>query len=253
MDIAARIKSRRLEIGISVDDVAEALSVNRATVYRYESKDIEKMPITIVQPLAKVLKTTPAYLMGWEDDAYKPEQPEPKIREKLDPDLVSIIDSCSRLNKEGQKRVSTYVADLEATGLYIRKEPLLLEERSELYTVGAAAAGQGVFNHDNENYRVFMTTEIPPHDFAVDVRGDSMFPTIYDGDVVFVKKNFETRDNQIYVLTVEDETVVKRVVFENHHLTLISDNPDWPDRVISEQDNDSVRIEGIVVGWETPS
>ncbi len=66
--IAERIKSRRLELGISVDDVAEALGVNRTTVYRYESKDIEKMPITVVEPLAKVLRVTPEYIMGWDED-----------------------------------------------------------------------------------------------------------------------------------------------------------------------------------------
>lgn len=66
--IAERIKSRRLELGISVDDVADALGVNRTTVYRYESKDIEKMPITVVEPLAKVLRVTPEYIMGWDEE-----------------------------------------------------------------------------------------------------------------------------------------------------------------------------------------
>jgi repressor LexA len=69
MDIAERIKKRRIELGITVDEIAEALNVNRATVYRYESKDIEKMPLTVLEPLAEVLRVTPYYLMGWTDDA----------------------------------------------------------------------------------------------------------------------------------------------------------------------------------------
>jgi repressor LexA len=69
MDIADRIKKRRNELGITVDEIAEALGVNRATVYRYESKEIEKMPLTVLEPLAEVLKVTPYYLMGWTDDA----------------------------------------------------------------------------------------------------------------------------------------------------------------------------------------
>ena len=67
MSIGDRIKRRRLEIGLSVDQVAEKIGKNRATVYRYESSEIEKFPIDILVPLADALKTTPAYLMGWED------------------------------------------------------------------------------------------------------------------------------------------------------------------------------------------
>lgn len=70
MTIGDRIKLRRLEIGLSVDQVAAKIGKNRATVYRYESSDIEKFPIDILEPLADALRTTPAYLMGWDDDKY---------------------------------------------------------------------------------------------------------------------------------------------------------------------------------------
>jgi transcriptional regulator with XRE-family HTH domain len=62
-----RIKARRKELCLSADQVAEALGVSRATVYRYESAEIEKLPAVILKPLAEVLHTTPAYLMGWDD------------------------------------------------------------------------------------------------------------------------------------------------------------------------------------------
>ena len=65
MTTGNRMKSRRKELGIPVDTVAAALGVSVATVYRYESGEIEKVPGTILEPLAKVLNTTPAYLMGW--------------------------------------------------------------------------------------------------------------------------------------------------------------------------------------------
>lgn len=65
--IGDRIKQRRLEIGLSVDQVAEKIGKNRATVYRYESSEIEKFPIDVLEPLADALRTTPAYLMGWAD------------------------------------------------------------------------------------------------------------------------------------------------------------------------------------------
>jgi len=68
MTIGQRIKQRREELGISVDEVAVKLNKNRATIYRYESDDIVGMSIETLRPLADVLKTTPTYLMGWQDE-----------------------------------------------------------------------------------------------------------------------------------------------------------------------------------------
>ena len=70
MTVGERIKQRRLALGKSADEVADLLGKNRATVYRYESNEIENLPAKVLAPLAKVLETSPAYLMGWTDDPY---------------------------------------------------------------------------------------------------------------------------------------------------------------------------------------
>ncbi len=67
MKIGDRIKQRREELGLSVDDVAKLLGKHRATIYRYESDEIEKFPTNVLEPLAAVLQTTPSALMGWDD------------------------------------------------------------------------------------------------------------------------------------------------------------------------------------------
>lgn len=67
MTIGERVRERRIELGLSVDDLARRLGKNRATVYRYENSYIENMPVGIIEPLAVALNTTPGYLMGWED------------------------------------------------------------------------------------------------------------------------------------------------------------------------------------------
>ena len=72
MTTGERMKQRRKELGFSAEKIAERLGVSPATIYRYEKGDIEKVPVDIFAELAKILQTTPAYLMGWE------EQPEPK-------------------------------------------------------------------------------------------------------------------------------------------------------------------------------
>jgi transcriptional regulator with XRE-family HTH domain len=105
MKVGQRIKLRREEIGLSVDELAEMLGKNRATIYRYESNEIEKLPTTVLEPLAKALHTTPAYLMGWEIE----EKPVPTEDEN---ELLKVV---KELNTEYQftdsqiSRIASYM------------------------------------------------------------------------------------------------------------------------------------------------
>lgn len=80
MTTGERMKQRRKEIGLSAEIVAAGLGVSPATIYRYEKGEIEKLPGDVIEPLAKILHTTPAYLMGWEDDSV----PELNARDRRD-------------------------------------------------------------------------------------------------------------------------------------------------------------------------
>jgi len=71
--VGERIHRRRLELGISPDDLARLLGKNRSTIYRYENSRIESLPSTVLEPLARALQTTPEALLGWPAQ----EQPEP--------------------------------------------------------------------------------------------------------------------------------------------------------------------------------
>lgn len=74
MTISDRIRNRRLELGLSVDDLAALLNKNRATVYRYESSYIKTYSPDVISALAKALQTTPAYFYGYDDKP--PDAPE---------------------------------------------------------------------------------------------------------------------------------------------------------------------------------
>lgn len=66
MSVGKRIKERRNELHMSVEELATKLNKNRATIYRYEKGEIENLPLDILESLAKALDTTPQYLMGWD-------------------------------------------------------------------------------------------------------------------------------------------------------------------------------------------
>lgn len=107
-----RIRDKRLELGLSVDDVAKRLGKNRATVYRYESDYIENLPLSVIPPLAEVLKVTPAYLMGWGEDEGKKDLPATQSEEAmLDQSLITKL---LTLTPEEQEKVVAFVQGLIA-------------------------------------------------------------------------------------------------------------------------------------------
>lgn len=100
MTIGQRIKQRRLELNLTVDELANKLKKNRATIYRYEKDDIKDMPTTVLEPLANALETTPAYLMGWNDPALH------NISEVSSKE-ESIINKYRAIDNDGKKVVDT--------------------------------------------------------------------------------------------------------------------------------------------------
>lgn len=69
MSIGERIKARRLELGLTLEDVGKKLGVNRSTVKRYEDGKTQRIRQDTLEKLAVVLDTTPEYLMGWDSPA----------------------------------------------------------------------------------------------------------------------------------------------------------------------------------------
>lgn len=65
--IGQRIKQRRKQLNMSADSVASLLEISRSTVFRYENGRIRKVPADILEKLAQILLTTPAYLIGSHD------------------------------------------------------------------------------------------------------------------------------------------------------------------------------------------
>ncbi len=68
MTVGLRIKKRRKEIGMSADELGKRIGKNRATIFRYEKGEIEKLPIDVLKPIAEALLTTPQALMGWNEE-----------------------------------------------------------------------------------------------------------------------------------------------------------------------------------------
>ena len=66
MSIGENIHNRRLDLRLTLDDVGKACGVSRQTICKYEKGVITNIPQDKIEALAKVLRTTPMDLMGWQ-------------------------------------------------------------------------------------------------------------------------------------------------------------------------------------------
>nr|DAT40843.1 MAG TPA: Repressor protein CI [Caudoviricetes sp.] len=191
MTIGERIKQRRMELGLSVDEVAEKLGKNRATVYRYESNEIENLPVGTLEPLAKILETTPAQLMGWEDE----EQDENyrrifarnlnrflEVNGKNQADIATLLNVSQAAVSNWCKGIKMPRMDkVQALADYfgINKSDLLedkgVQEEDKSYYIDEDAKELAQFLFENPEYRVLF-------DAAKDVSADDleMVKTIID-------------------------------------------------------------------------
>ena len=81
--MAKRIKNLRQEKGLTLEQVADVVGVGKSTVRKWETGMIANMRRDKIADLAKALGTTPAYLMGWEEDTTEKETSpsEPQLTE----------------------------------------------------------------------------------------------------------------------------------------------------------------------------
>ena len=68
MALKDKLKEKRIENGLTLEEAAKKLGVSKPTLHRYESGVISNIPSDKIEGLAEIYKTTPAYLMGWEDE-----------------------------------------------------------------------------------------------------------------------------------------------------------------------------------------
>jgi transcriptional regulator with XRE-family HTH domain len=63
MKLGQKIRMLRKQNNMSVEELAQKIGKDRATVYRYEKGEIENLPVTALEPIAAALNVDPADLL----------------------------------------------------------------------------------------------------------------------------------------------------------------------------------------------
>jgi len=70
MNLGERLKNRRMELGLTLEQVGEIAKVSKSTVMKWETGFIENMRRNKIILLAEALQVSPLWIIGLEDESY---------------------------------------------------------------------------------------------------------------------------------------------------------------------------------------
>ena len=109
MELKDIIKFRRKELNLNLLDIAKACDVSEATGSRWESGNIGDMKRSRIAALSKILKISPAIIVGTTDNDNKEAQ---SLSKDLSNQEKNLLDIYRDLDDKGQHTVNT-VARME--------------------------------------------------------------------------------------------------------------------------------------------
>lgn len=69
LTVGERIKKARNDKNISQTELAIAINISKQNLYKYENNIITNIPSDKIEAIAKYLKISPCYIMGWDNNA----------------------------------------------------------------------------------------------------------------------------------------------------------------------------------------
>jgi phage repressor protein C with HTH and peptisase S24 domain len=178
---------------ISQQKLAIALGVSRQTIMRWISGDFEALQVGTIRSIAKYRNQTLEETLEW-------------------------LETGNSQNSPNKKTVETFenitwipVYDIMASaGNGIMNYPLICQTGFD---------AQEIASKFGNNHRLE----------GIKVRGDSMQPTVDDGDIVYINRDDTTPKNGIFVIRIGDEVLIKRLSkLPNKSIKVSSDNEFYP-------------------------
>lgn len=124
-----------------------------------------------------------------------------------------------------------------------------MPEMVQVPLIGTIACGTPITAE--QNVKSYIGIPAAWHaDFALECHGDSMAPTICDGDVVCIRSQPEVEQGQIAAVRIGEEATLKHFYRQGDVVSLIADNPAvCPPMVFAGQELEEMAIEGLAVGY----
>lgn len=212
---AERLRSLRQEKGWSQQRLADELKLSKSSVNMYERGEREP-GFETMEAIADLFNVDMNYLYGRTD--------------------IKIADPIVRNDTHtSQKPIPPGFRPLP--------------EMVQVPLIGTIACGTPITAE--QNVKSYIGIPAAWHaDFALECHGDSMAPTICDGDVVCIRSQPEVEQGQIAAVRIGEEATLKHFYRQGDVVSLIADNPAvCPPMVFAGQELEEMAIEGLAVGY----
>ena len=207
--VGDRIRQVRQEQDVIQQELADYIGVSKQAVYKYENNIVTNIPTDKVDAIAKRLKVSPAYLMGWE------EQPTPK--------------------------------PTSPTPIPPGFEPM--PKMKKIPLIGSIACGDPITAEQNIEKMVDVPENIRCDFSLTCHGDSMVDAGIHDKDVVYIRIQPVVENGEIAAVRIDGEATLKRVYYNPGTLTLMPANPAYAPMVYTGSQLEEVHIEGKAVGW----
>lgn len=224
------LKSRRLELGLTLEDVGDMVGVGKSTVRKWENGMIDNMKRDKIALLAHALQISPLQILS---DDYHPTN--------------NIISIYNQLNKPRQHKVYTYAEQQLEEQRNVIDLQEIKESSTQFVTGRRTAAGSALYVDDTDARHDVLPSSLVPKgaDELVEVVGDSMEPLIHNGEHVYIRSQPQVECGEVAIVRIEDEGVTcKRVYIDGDKVKLRSENDAYDDMIFNA---DQITILGKVL------
>jgi len=129
MTLGEKVKLKREELNLSQEELAEKMNYKSKTSIHKIEVGITDLPLSKVKELAAVLKTTPAYLMGWEEE--KPQEKENNIFSKLTDEELAKLEKFKNMSTVMFMNEGNDISDEDKETLATAYAEVLISQRKK--------------------------------------------------------------------------------------------------------------------------
>ena len=127
----------------------------------------------------------------------------------------------------------------------------LMPAMKQIPLIGTIACGRPILAVEDADEMVSVPAQIDA-DFSLRCKGDSMINArIFDGDIVYIRKQPMVENGEIAAVIIEDEATLKKVYYTpgSDRITLRACNPLYPDMEFEGDSLSRIRILGKAIAF----
>ncbi len=239
MTISQRVFDLLNKQGRKQNELSEFSGISTSTISAWNKRGTNPSA-DVISTLADFFNVSTDYLLTGK------EKSSPTV--ELTADEQELLDLYSDLSIENKARVRERAAVLAELEAPVADEPDQEEKSLQIkHSYYRVSAGTGFELEEGDNWETIEiadTLEARKADFAITIKGNSMEPIYFDGDIVLVKGQPAVDPGEICIYNIEGHGYIKKFGGDR----LISLNAEYDDILFSDYDEDRIHCFGKVIG-----